>query len=1028
MEDQAVPVFLFSDIEGSTQKWESFREAMARALALHDEILLSFLNRSGGKVIKHTGDGVFALFENRSALQCALALQQEIAHLDWGSVGGLKVRMALHAGEAEKRGEDYFGPVINRTARILATGWGGQIVLTPEALAASDLPTGATTDSLGTHLLKDLSDPQTLLGLVHPSMPQRKFPSLRSLSSRPNNLPSQSTPFFGREEELKKIADNLKDPSCRMVTLVGQGGMGKTRLALQAAAERLDDFADGVYFVPLAPVANADTMPSAVAAAVRYVFTGDSDMTKELVRFLKDRAMLLVLDNFEHLLTGASFVSEILKNAPRMKVLVTSRLRLNLSEEWVFELEGMPYPKGGATEPLENFGAVKFFVACAQRSHNGFSLKEKERDEVARICQLVDGVPLGIELAAAWVRALSCREIREEIEKNLDFLASQRQGVPQRQQSLRAVFEYSWNLLSDEEKKAIRAMSVFRGGFLREQAEKIAGCSLLLLSALVDKSLLRKSASGRFEMHEILRQFSAEKLKEFPEEHQAARARHGNYFCDFLATREKGLKGRNEETLLIEITKERSNIRAAWDWAVENLDAQAMNKACDALYQFYEIKFLAQEGEEAFALASSKFSDYGKVITAEQELARAKVIARQGWFCYLQGRLDQAATLMKQGLELAGDLKQAKEVGQCLHFLCAIHRSQGKFEEQEACAQQSLDIYNSLKDDWGIAWSLYHMAQRPKQGSDIEKARKYFLESLDLFRKMEYEDGIAWTLFGLGQVSVVRKDYEAAKKYFKESTVIFEKHDNKVSAGWTLIDMVRLHAHLEEHEAAFALSQRAYEAFQAFSYPLGMSWAQYYCSESAFNMKKWEDSLKTGREALRIFTEMDNLLGQAWVYTNLCRTANQCGQFEEGQIYGRKGVETFLKLNDPEGAGACQNNQAQSELGLGNFAAAEKLHLQAMENGAKVKIPWRVLEAILGLAGVRAREEKWEEALIFASVVASDPASLKELKIETSKLIPQLKTKASAAEAKAAEEKAKTLNGETLSKQLLTRLKTENKN
>ncbi len=1018
-----MPVFLFSDIEGSTQKWESFREAMAKALALHDEILLSCMSRFDGKVIKHTGDGVFALFEGRKALQCALSLQEEIAKTDWNSVGGLKVRMALHAGEAEKRGDDYFGPVINRTARILATGWGGQIVLTPEVLAAVDLPEGASTDPLGTHLLKDLSEPQPLLGLLHPKMAQKKFPPLRSLSSKPNNLPPQSTPFFGREAELKKITADFKDPSCRLITLVGQGGMGKTRLALQAAAEHLDDFSDGVYFVPLAPVASSDTLASAVASAVGFVFSGESEMAKELLRFLKERSLLLVMDNFEHLLAGASFVGEMLKAAPRLKILVTSRSRLNLSEEWMLELEGMPYPKGESDQHLETFGAVKFFVNCAQRAQNSFTLGEKEGEEVARICQLVDGVPLGIELAAAWTRALSCGEIREEIEKNLDFLASKRQGVPERHQSLRAVFEYSWNLLSDEEKKAIRAMSVFRGGFLREPGEKVAGCSLLLLSALVDKFLLRKSVSGRFEMHEILRQFSAEKLKEYPEEYQAVRVRHGHYFCDFLAQREKGLKGRNEENLLKEINRELSNIRTAWEWAVENQDAKAMEKACDALYLFYEIKFLAQEGEESFGIAAARLAEKDGASTPERELARAKVVARQGWFCYLQGRMEQAEVLMKQGLELAAQLKQVKETGQCLHFLCALYRAQGKFVEQESCAKQSLDIYNSLKEDWGIAWSLYHLAQKPKQDGNHEEARKYFLESLDLFRKMEYEDGIAWTLFGLGQVSVVRKDYDAAKNFFKESTAIFDRHDNKVSAGWTLIDLVRMHAHLEEHDAAFTVAGQAFLAFQASSYPLGMSWAQYYRSESAYNSKKWEDALLTGRDALRLFSEMDNLLGQAWVYTNLCRTANKAGQFTEGQIYGRKGIETFNKLGDNEGAGACQYNMAQTEMGLGNLAAAERYYLQAIENGLNVKIRWRVLESALGLAGVKVKAQKIKEALLLSNAILQDPQITKELKVEASQLVAELVAKVTPAEAKAMQEGAKVVTVESLARQLLAKPK-----
>lgn len=1013
-----MPVFLFSDIEGSTQKWETYRDLMAKALAAHDQIMLSCMNRFGGKIIKNTGDGVFAMFENRSALQCALTLQEEIGKADWTQVKGLKVRLALHAGEAEKRGEDYFGPVINRTARVLATGWGGQIVLTPDALAASDVPEEAVTEQLGTHLLKDLSDPQPLMGLVHATDPE-KFPPLRSLSSRPNNLPPQSTPFFGREKELEQIAKHLKDPSCRMITLVGQGGMGKTRLSLQAAAERLDDFSDGVYFVALAPINNPDDLVSAIANAVGFFFSGNSEMSQQLLRYLKDRSMLIVLDSFEHLLVGASFVQEMINVAPKLKILASSRFRMNLQEEWIMELEGMSYPKDGDREPLDHFSAVRFFVTCAQRSQKNFSLTEADGKEVARICRLVDGIPLGIELGAAWVRTLSCQEIREEIEKNLDFLASKHQGVSVRHRSLRAVFEYSWSILSEEEKNALQALSVFRGGFLRDAAEKVTGCSLFLLSALLDKSLLHKSHSKRFEMHELIRQFSEEKLKASPEKYQTVREKHSEYYCEFLAVREEKLAGPQADEIIKEISEESSNIASAWQWAVEKKNVKAISGAIESLYQYFEFKCLSKEGDEFYGLVATAFSDPAILGTSDGKLTFARAAMRQGWFCSQQGKLEKAEMLIKKALDITRELKKDNETGTCLHFLCSVYSAQRKYDQHEMCAKESYGIFKRLEHELCIAWSLYHMAQKPQYNLNYEMAKKYFSESLALFRKLGNDTGLAWNLVNLGQIARTERNFQAAKGFYNESLGIFKKRDNKISAGMILLDLAHVHEDLEEHETAYQFAQQAYECFLSSANRSKQAWAQLLCADIAFYAGKWEESLRAGLSALHLFFEEEDLVWQGWACSILCRANNKGGQFEEARIYAQKGIEIFRKLGDKEGMGACQYYLGYSEIGLNNLAEAESLFMSALENGMVRKIHWRIMDAILGLAVVKGKMGNPALGLFLAGVLQKDTEIGKDLKQRTLEFVSEFQPKVSKSELKVIDEKIKPFTVETLAAQLI---------
>lgn len=981
-----MPVFLFSDIEGSVKKWELNPEVMARALTRYDEIFLSTVKEFGGKPLFFGGEGNFAVFDSREALECALTIQERVEKTAWGDAGVIQARVAVHAGEIGARELDQFGPISNRTACIMVSSWGGQIVLTPEALVWSDLPKGSKTIPLGTHLLKDLMEPQVLLGLSHPLLSRQDFPPLKTLSTKPNNLPTQRTLFFGRETELKKIKRALEEPSCRLLTLLGPGGIGKTRVVIQAAAEQLIDFTDGVHFVSLAPINSPDAVISAVASAVHFSFSGEADMAKELLGFFKDRKILLVLDNFEHLLPAAAFVDQLLSSAPRVKVLVSSRIRLDLPHEKLLELEGLEYPEEGNQRSAESFSAFNFFVNCVQRVRKDLSIKEDEVKEVVRICQLVGGAPLGLELAAVWVQILSFREIRAEIEKNIDFLASNRQDVPERQRSLRAVFEYSWDQLKEEDKRGVRALSVFRGEFTMEQAEKVAKAHSVLLSALVEKSLLHRSRTGRFELHELLRQFFAAKLKEEPQEDEAAHHRHMDFFLFFLIQRHSKLRSKDESQALEEIGAEYNNIQSAWEWAVQTKNGETIGAASDPLYHYYEIRFLAHEGEKIFCAASEALENLERESDPRKALPLARVVARWGWFCYQRGRMEQAELLMKKGLELARKAGALQDVGEILHFLCALYRATGDFDQNEECALESLRIFKELKQDWGIAWSLYHLVPKARHEGNYELACEYCAESLEVFDKMGYEDGAAWALFGLGQVSVLQKRFDDAKKYFKQSLKIFERHENNVAAGWVLIDLVRMHTSLEENETSFVLAKKAYEAFKPANHSLGLGWSQYYRSESAYHVREYEEALRAGQEAIVQLDETGGQSGQAWVCVNLCRTANALGRYDEGRNFGKKGIELFLlSVGDAEGANGCRIHLARSETGLRNFHVAEELLMQALDRLVDMKIYWRVLEGILIFAKLRAAEGKTMEAYRFFSLVEQHPESQKEAKLEAMK-------------------------------------------
>ncbi|MCB8935803.1 MAG: hypothetical protein H6663_10090 [Candidatus Promineofilum sp.] len=630
--------FLFTDIEGSTQLWERLPQAMPAALARHDQLLHEVIERHNGRIVKNLGDGIYAVFRRAGdAVAAAIAAQLELGKTDerqpvapekftsdppaelvtrHSSPVTIKVRMGLHTGEAELREGDYHGSALNRAERLMSAGHGGQILLsaTTAAVCEGALPSEATLRDLGEHRLRGLSRPERLYQLLVPDLPS-SFPPLRSLGEYVVSLPSPATRFVGRDAEVRQIVNLLNDPAIRLISLVGPGGTGKTRLAVAAAGQigraGSDRFLDGVYFVPLASLVAGDAMVSAVAQTVGFRFRqSEEPPRRQLLDFLRRKRVLLVMDNCEHLLDegGADLPADILENAPDVAILATSRTRINLPGEYLINVGGLPAPDAYTIRRWQalaeseaevetviaraaaDYAAVRLFAQSAARVRPGFRLRADNIADVARICRQVQGLPLGIELAAAWLEALSLPDIAAEIERNLDILATEQRGVPDRQRSIRAVFDTSWALLSDRERAILPMLSVFRGGFAREAAEFVAAASLRDLLGLVNKSWLqpsetrntryerrdrpedaetgtrRSSPAARFQLHALLRQYAEEKLAEMPELEEQARDRQARYFARFLESHLRRMLGREQARAFNAVAEEFDDIHQTWEW------------------------------------------------------------------------------------------------------------------------------------------------------------------------------------------------------------------------------------------------------------------------------------------------------------------------------------------------------------------------------------------------------------------------------------------------------------------------------
>ena len=521
-------------------------------------------------LISHAFPSLIHLFP---AAACLLA-QQERVHTALGYYA-LASRYPLVANSSWF--EDVYGRPI---AAITAT-------LSSEVVAAAQ-KRGQTRDLWQTaqELLEELSQP------VVTKSPQPL--------DGPNNLPVQTTPFLGRDAELAELARFLAEPTVRLVTILGPGGMGKSRLALEAAGKQVAHFEHGAYFVRLAPLDAPESIVPAIAEAVNFSFYEGGTQAQQLRDYLREKQLLLIMDNFEHLLEGAEVVVDLLQTAPGLKILATSRARLNIQEEHRFPISGIDMPETVAAEAIGQSSAGQLFLDSARRVQADFALSDENSEPVAEICQLVRGMPLGIILAATWLELLTPTEIAAELVRSLDFLETEMRDLPERQRSMRAVFDHSWRLLSEPEREAFQQLSIFRGGFTREAAEAVCGASLRRLLGLVNKSLLQRAAAGRFEVHELLRQYGADKLAENPAQEATVRNRHCAFFCATLHQREADLKGPGQRAALTEIEADLDNVRVAWAWAVDHRKLAAVDQALEALYNFYWFRSSFQEGHDDF--------------------------------------------------------------------------------------------------------------------------------------------------------------------------------------------------------------------------------------------------------------------------------------------------------------------------------------------------------------------------------------------------------------------------------------------
>ena len=772
--------FFFSDIEGSTRLIQQLGERYPEVLLAHHAIQRETLASNGGHELRTEGDSFFIVFD--SALEAcagAAAVQKRLQAHVWPDGGEVHVRIGLHTGEATLVGNEYLGLDVHRAARVAAAGHGGQVLIseTTRALVDHALPAGLTLKDLGMHRLKDLARPERIFQLSIDGLPA-DFPPLKTLDTAPNNLPTQLTSFIGRDDQVREARQLLS--RSRLLTLTGPGGTGKTRLSLEIAAGVVDQFSDGVYFVPLSAVHDPELVASAIAQALAISTTGSRRPIDALLDHLRERQTLLVLDNFEQLLKAAPITTQLLEGSAGLRVLVSSRTALRVSGEQEFPVPPLALPDLKALPglaALSQYEAVRLFIERAVAVKPDFRATNDNAPAIAGICERVDGLPLAIELAAARVKLFSPQALLSRLEKSLSALGSGTRDAPARQQTLRGAILWSYDMLDTGARRLLARVSVFaRGGSLEQlepvcgPAEDVGGDVVEALDQLADQSLLRRLPDfdePRFLMLQTLRDFATERLEESGEA-QLIRDRHLKAFIALAQEAQPHLFGPQRKEWLDRLQEDHDNFRAALEWAVSTGNAQEAMHLGGSFWRFWQMRGHIHEGrarlEQILSLPAS-----GKFPTE-----RLAALEAAGGLAYWQADMEGAQRLYDESLALTRQVGDTRAIANAIYndaFPMLVNRSD--LPKAKTLLEEALPLFRELGDDGGVARTLWGLGNAAYFGKHFVAAKPLLEEARTLFRPLDDRFMLAWSTHTLGLVAVGTNNFDLAKRSFTEALQLF---------------------------------------------------------------------------------------------------------------------------------------------------------------------------------------------------------------------------------------------------------------
>jgi predicted ATPase/DNA-binding SARP family transcriptional activator len=778
-------------------------------------------------------------------------------------------------------------------------------------------PEDATTELYAAIKARRLATPPAPVALAGHYNAQ-PAPALRQ-RTMPHAIPRPAG-FIGRQREQADLLRRLTDPDCRLLTIVGPGGIGKTSLALQAArvlAEEWcsdDALADGVLFVPLAAVDSSSGLLAALAGAAQFEFYPDVAPHQQLLDYFREKRMLIVLDNFEQLLESTVVIAELLAAAPHLRLLVTSRAALSLPDEWFHPIEGLSFPTASdeiaSIAQLGRFDAIRLFEQHARRIRSDFSLAHTAT-QVVQLCRLVEGMPLAIELAASWLKVLTVEQVIDALERGLDILTARDRATPERHRSMRAVLEQSWRLLTEAERHTLAGLSAFYGGFSAAAAQAVASESkienenlsnesterqicnsqfsiLNLLTSLVEQSLLRHGADGRFRLHELVRQFAREKLAAAPQHEAAVREQHSRYYLALLKSWNNALVEGERATAALEASEDIENIQAAWNWASARCDIAAIEQALEPLANFYQNCGRFQQGQIDLASTAAHLATSDRFAAhIERQRIHAQLIGRQGLFCYLLGDYDAANTYLEQCLLAARAHALTHEEAFALALLGQIAAWRGDYDIAQQRLRQSLTISRALNDKSSAAAALEKLAEILCDLGDLQEAKQLALESLALSRELHRPDRIAHALDRLGYVAFCFGRYQEATRYYQEGLALFDSIEHQLgkaleAGGLGLVAWADDEAKLHEAQAHF---EQSLTLFRELGHQRHIVERLIDLSELAGDNGEYLQAQQYAEEALTIARRQGSLIHTSGSLSALGRARCELHDVQAGKTY-----------------------------------------------------------------------------------------------------------------------------------------------
>jgi predicted ATPase/class 3 adenylate cyclase/DNA-binding CsgD family transcriptional regulator len=924
---------LFTDIEGSAALWETHGDAMGNALGEHHALLEQAITAHDGSIFKLTGDGLCAAFATApAALEAAIKAQRALYTVQATSAIPITVRIAIHTGAPTFLDGDYIGAPLNRVARLMASGHGGQTLLSLATmeLVRDELPPGVELRDLGLHRLKDLARPERVFQLVDSEL-SRSFPPLRSIDHRPHNLPVQLNALVGREQELERVCARLLDHDVRLVTLIGPGGAGKTRLALQTSAELLDAFEDGVFFVSLEPIRDPGLVAATILQALGLKATGQQTPLSALQHYLRNRSLLLVLDNFEQVVAAAPVVHELLQNAPRLKVLATSRSVLGVYGEHDLAVPPLTLPdlnRPIKLETLTQYEAVRLFIERAQAAQADFAVTNETAPAIAEICHRLDGLPLAIELAAARVRLLPPPLLLRRLSSRLKLLVGGAQTLPVRQQTLRKTIDWSYHLLNAGEQALFARLAVFVGSCSLSAVETICNGNGDLpldvldgLQSLIDKSLLRQAPAAddevRFMMLETIAEYALERLDERGEL-DALRLRHAEALRDLTAQVELGVRSRDQARWLDRVERDLANIRTALRYTVSSGTIELGLAIAASLRRFWYIRGGLSEGRAWLEQLLAQANDVPPVI-------RAHGLSSAGGLAMSQGDYAQAQQLLQEALVILRACDDQPAVAVALLHLANSTFYSGDFRRAVALYEECHSLFQALGDAWGVATALHNFGFCARWQGQYERAALLLAAAIDQWEQIGDTANHARSLDVLGEVARCQGDEAQAQALHDEALARRRALNDKGGTPYSLKNLGELAYRQFAFDLALTFAEAGLTGFREEGDAWGEALTLHLLGRVALACDDAVHAQGLCEQSLKLFRAQGDRFGIAAVQCTLGRLALRHGDYAEAQNLFEQSRTWYQELDHRDGQAACLEGAAAVAAARGAIEQAVRL-------------------------------------------------------------------------------------------------------